>query len=89
MISNKHIYRVLVTEDVRLVKEIYVSAWSKDDAFEYIDELLDTGDERVECTLDDFEEVTYRDIYVMEEQNLRSTRAPDEILDTGMIPPEE
>lgn len=87
MIVNKQVYRVLVTEDVRLVKEVYVSAWSKDDAREYINELLDDGDERVECTMDDFEEVAYRDVYVMDEQAPHHNIIPE--FDTGMVPPEE
>lgn len=84
MIADKPLYRVFITEDVRLIKEVYVSAWSEKDARDYINELYDQGDEGVECTMDDFEEVTYRDVYVQPETNRKVVAD----YDTGLMPPE-
>ena len=84
MIADKRIYRVQVTEDVRLTKDIYVSAYTKDDAWEYVNSLVEDGDERVECTMDDFDEVSYRDVYVFDD--VLDQRAD---FDTGIISPEQ
>ena len=86
MIADKRIYRVQVTEDVRLTKDIYVSAYTKDDAWEYVNSLVEDGDERVECTMDDFDEVSYRDVYVFDDVLDQHVRAD---FDTGIISPEQ
>lgn len=44
MAVKKSVYRVRITETVYLAKDVYIAAWSEDEAHECVDALLDEGE---------------------------------------------
>jgi len=92
-ISQKPIYKVIVTEDIRLSKELLVAAWSEQELYDYIWNLQNDGDERVECDMEDFDEITYRDCWIDGEiipgQNVGRRGVTPDLDIGGMLPPEE
>ena len=89
-VSQKPIYKVIIDEEIRFSKVLYVAAWSEQEALDYIEDHY--GESPLfECSMDDFDELTYRECYIDGEivpgHNVRSV-IPD--LDVGgMLPPEE
>jgi len=62
MIAGVPVYKVTIVEEIRLIKEVYVSAWSEKAACSCVEDLLCDGDEQVEPTMDDFDERIWSDI---------------------------
>ena len=85
-VVQKPVYRVHIGENVYLCRDVYVSAWSEEEAEEYILDLYNLG--RIELNMDDYVDSALSESSVYEEVTDASHIIPEYDVG-GMMPPEE
>ena len=89
-VAQKPIFTVVIDEEIRFSKTLLVAAWSEQEVLDYIEDHY--GESPLfETSMEDFDELTYRNCYIDGEvlpgQNVGRNVTPD--LDVGGVLPSE